>query len=629
MEWGDGMVPLNELDKKSILSEAVFTEIFDQEDEIYKARLLLSLQDRACELGVARKFRDLVAAYKRVDKEVRQKKKERSRLSLVDNWTNFDGPYDRMYCGTWIASEDGIYSQNTGTAEMLACRHPILPIERMKNLETGDEQMKLAYKRNGKWFEVIVPKDLLSSANKITALYKRGISVTSENAKYLVRYLQDVEDLNDANIAIQYSTSKLGWIRGGFVPYDTEVVFDGDARFSQVHESIAQRGSRAEWYEFVKKIRKEGRIEAKFMLAASFASVIVEVVGGLPFFVDLWGETEGGKSVSLMLACSVWADPQENAYIKDYKGTEVGLEAVCDLLNHLPLMLDDTSKKNRRIEENFEGLVYDLCSGKGKTRSNKDLGIAQEKHWRNAILTNGERPLTSYVTQGGAMNRILELECGEKVYSDPQEVVAVLSRNYGHAGKEFVDVVKMLGKDRIKEIQREIQQEIYSDEKMQKQSISLSIVLTADRIATDYLFQDGQYIDTQEAMQVLIDKDELSDNERCYQYILGEIVVNSDRFNVSSNGEHWGVFEEGYAVIYNNIFDEICRKGGFSKKAFLSWANKKGLLKAEMGRTSKTKKVNGQVFRCVFLKMENDVGRDGFRPVREQEEVPFCQEVTK
>lgn len=622
------MVPLRKLDAKSILAEEIFEEVFDQEDEIYKARLLLSLEDRAAELGVKKKFEELVKAYKRVERETKHKKQKQGTVGTLENWTNFDGPYERMYCGSWIASDNGIYSQNMGTADMLACRHPILPIERLKNLETGDEQMRLAYKRKGKWFEVIVPKDVLSSANKITALYKRGISVTSGNANLLVRYLQDIEDLNDDHINIQYSTSKLGWIKGGFVPYDDEAVFDGDSRFRQIYESVCQRGNRAAWYEHVKKLRKRGRIETKFMLAASFASVLVEIVGGLPFFVDLWGETEGGKSVSLMLACSVWANPEENAYIKDYKGTEVGLEAVCDLLNHLPMMLDDTSKKNRRIEENFEGLVYDMCSGKGKTRSNKELGISQEKHWKNIILTNGERPLSSYVTQGGAINRILELECGEKIYTDPQETLGILKRNYGFAGKEFVDVIKNLGGERICKMQQEIQREIYADEKMQKQSISLSIVLTADRIATDYLFCDGQYIGIDEAMQVLTDKSELSDNERCYQYILGEVAVNSAKFDsLAASSEKWGCMEKGYVVIYNNAFDTICKKGGFSKKAFLSWADRKGLLQTQGNNPTKVKKVNGTAIRCVFLRLDDGLKFDkqGFQILGDKadEEVPF------
>ena len=100
------------------------------------------------------------------------------------------------------------------------------------------------------------------------------------------------------------------------------------------------------------------------MLAASFASVLVSPLGVLPFIVDLWGETEGGKTVTLMLAASVWADPDESNYIGDFKTTDVALEARADLLNSLPMILDDTSKISARIRDNFEGIVYDLCSGK-------------------------------------------------------------------------------------------------------------------------------------------------------------------------------------------------------------------------------------------------------------------------
>lgn len=616
------MEPLDRLDKNSILEEKIFQELFDQEDEIKKARLMIALADRAEELGVKTKFNTILRAYKRVDKEMR---KQEHSPSLVENWTNFTGPYDNMRCGLWIASNKGVYAQKEGGLEDVACYHPILPIERLKNLETGDEQLKLAYKRNNRWEEIIVPKDLVATASKITALSKRGVAVTSENAKLLVRFLSDVENMNDNEIKVQYSTSKLGWIKNGFIPYDTEIVFDGDSRFKQVFESIEQRGSRETWYEHVRKLRKTGRMEIKFMLAAAFASILIGPLGALPFIVDLWGETEGGKSVTLMLACSVWANPDESQYIGDFKTTDVALEARADLLNNLPMMLDDTSKTSSRIRDNFEGIVYDLCSGKGKSRSNKDLGMNRENRWRNAILTNGERPLNSYVTQGGAINRILEVECGEKVYQDPQDTAELIKKNYGFAGREFVDVIKRIGFAEVERIQKEIQHEIHDDEKMQKQSISLSIVLAADRIATDYLFQDGQYINLKEAAQVLVDRNELSDNERCYQYILSEVDINGAKFDPAlQTNEKWGVLEHGYAVIYNNVFDSICKKGGFSKKAFLSWADKNGLLQTQGGQLTKVKKAEGRSMRCVFLKMDPSIDEDGFQSVDAmQEELPF------
>lgn len=627
------MVPLNELTAETLLSNEVLTEVFDQEDELYRAELLASLGLKAAELRVKTEFREMVSAYKKVEKEMKRQEREKVKAPCyLENWTNFFGPYDNMQCKEWLATETGICLRNpsTGYTDILACYHPILPIERLKNLETGEEQIKLAYKRNGRWEEIIVPKTMVTSANKIVSLSGRGIAVTSENAKYLVRYLADVENANEEHIAVQYSTSKLGWIRGGFLPYDTDIVFDGDARFRQIYESVGPSGSRTAWFDHVSALRKAGRIEIKFMLAAAFSSVLVQPLGGLPYFVDLWGETEGGKTVSLMLASSVWADPDENAYIKDYKGTEVGLEAICDLLNNLPLILDDSSKKNRKIEDNFEGLVYDLCSGKGKTRSNKELGLNRENHWKNCILTNGERPLSSYVTQGGAINRILEIECGERVFENPGSTAELVKRNYGHAGREFVEVIKELGTEKIREIQQEFASKLADDEKMQKQSLSLSIVLTADKIATDYLFKDGQYISLEEAKEVLVDRNELSDNERCYQFILDKVAMNPARFDIQNeNIEKWGVIENGYAIIYTTAFTALCKEGGFSRTSFLSWANRKDLIQAESSgkKMDKIKSFKGNKVRCVFLKLNDDADKDGFVKVDQaengQEELPF------
>lgn len=621
--------------KEKLLSKAVLDEVFEIQDEIDRAIILLSLQEKAKMLGVKGQFDDLVRAYKRVDLSFKKANK-RTPASGMDNYTDFDGPYAPMYCGSWIADENGVYSQNMSQVEQIACYHPILPIERLKNLQTQEEQIKLAFKRNGRWEEIIVPKVMITSASKIVALSGRGVAVTSENAKLLVRYLSDVENRNTGQIEVQYSSSKLGWIKKEFLPYDTEITFDGDSRFRQLFESIGEHGNRDTWYEHVKSLRQSGRMEIKLMLAASFASVLLHQVGALPFFVDLWGETEGGKTVTLMLAASVWANPAESSYIGDFKTTDVALEAKANMLNHLPMILDDTSKKNRRIEENFEGVVYDLCSGKGKTRSNRDIGINTENHWNNCILTNGERPLTSYVNQGGAINRILEIECGEKVYIDPQKTADTLKQNYGFAGEDFVEVIKAMGADAVKKIQKDFQQKLFDDEKMQKQSISLSVILTADKIATDTLFKDGQYISIDEAKKVLIDRNELSDNERCYRYIMDKVAMNGTRFDADTACEKWGVirdyvdkevFKGKYAVFYTQSLDELCKIGGFSKKAFLSWANKKGFLSHSAGANTKPTKINGTVCKCVWLKIEevSEIETDewGWIKVDEQMKLPF------
>lgn len=618
------MKPLNELDADSILEDSVFIELFEIVDPIERSKRKVQLMRRAKALGVKSDFDELMRGYNQANRDIERRDKEHRAICTLDNYTNFSGEYDNMYCGGWIANDTGIYAQTSGGIEEVACYHPILPVERLKNMETGEEQIRLAYKRNGRWNEIVVPKTMITSANKIVALSGRGIAVTSENAKLLVKYLADVENGNDDYIDVQYSTSKLGWIGEEFIPYDTNIIFDGDTRFKQAFESVTQHGNFEFWLNHVKALRASGRIEVKFLLAASFASVLVNVLGGLPFFVDLWGETEGGKTVSLMVAASVWANPDESRYIGDFKTTDVALEAKADMLNHLPMFLDDTSKVSARIRDNFEGIVYDLCSGKGKSRSNKDLGINRENRWRNVMICNGERPLSSYVSQGGAINRILEVECEEKVYHDPQETASIVKRNYGFAGKRFVDIVRDIGSEKIREIQLAFQRELFNTDKMQKQSISLSIVLTADKIATDHIFKDQQYISIEDAKKVLIDRNELSDNERCYHFIQDKVAMNHQRFDIDTKCEKWGIIDNGYAIFYNSAFDQICRDGGFSKKSFLSWADKKCLLQTQAGQQTKVKKINGAPARCVWLKIDDSIDSDGFKKLEDaQEDIPF------
>lgn len=615
------MVPLNELTSESILSDEIFMEIFEQEDEIYKARLTLALEDRAVQLGVKSKFTKILNAFKKVEKATQQKKRQQA--SLVDNWTNFTGDYDNMMCGSWVASDSGIYTFNKDYSnEVIVCYHPILPVERMQNLQTREEYLKIAFKRNHSWREVIVPKDLVASASKIVALSKLGIAVTSENAKLLVKYLSDVENLNDDSIPVRRSTAKLGWVEKSFIPYDNDIVFDSGGSFREVYESIETHGDEAIWMEFTRKVRTTGSIEVLFSLAASFASILVGLLGAQPFILDLWGVTGGGKSVTMMLGASVWANPDKNQYIGDFKSTDVQLEVRADMLNHLPMMLDDTSQINEKLKNNFEDFVYKLCSGKGKSRSNKELGIQRECTWSNIIMTNGEHPMTSYVSQGGAINRILEVECREHIFDDVNETIEILKKNYGFAGKRFVEIVKNIGIDAIKDMQNEIKMQIFNEEKQQKQGVSLSLILTADRIITDYLFKDGQYIPLAKAMEVLTDPNELSENERCYQYLVNKIAMNPQRFEADSPVEQWGIIDHGYAIFFLTAFADLCADGKYSAKAFLPWADRNNLLQTDKGRLNKNKKINGNSCRCVFLKLPEDNYMEEFENI-EQLDLPF------
>ena len=85
------------------------------------------------------------------------------------------------------------------------------------------------------------------------------------------------------------------------------------------------------------------------------------------------------------------------------------------MLNNLPMILDDSKNASQYIRDNYETLIYNLCSGKGKGRSNKDLGAAKENTWCNVTICNGENPISEFADSGGAINRIVEIECCEEI----------------------------------------------------------------------------------------------------------------------------------------------------------------------------------------------------------------------
>ena len=623
------MKPLNDYDDKTIISRDLIEEIFEEEDEIERSYMIADLSLRAKELGVLAIFKKLISERARIQKDINKAVTRNNGFS--QGRTEFHIPqdknYDNMLCGSWVANENGIVSYNIMGMEQVACHHPVLPVCRLSNIETNEEKITIAFKRNYQWKEVTVDKDVISSATKIIALSKYGLSVTSENAKQLVKFLNDVENLNGDNIELSVSTSKLGWHGTDFIPFDTDIVFDGDTRFKDLFKSITTKGSEEKWMECVKQVRADNRMETKIILAASFASVLVKILGCLPFFVDLWGETEGGKSVTLMLAASVWANPDESQYIGDYKSTDVALEVRADVLNNLPVLLDDTSNATKKIVDDFENIIYRLCSGKGKSRSNKDLGANRENNWKTCFITNGERPLSGYVTQGGAINRIIEIEAGNNIFKNPQKTVDVFKANYGFAGRRFVDAVREIGNDEIKRMYEEICNKLFQEDKMQKQAMSLACILLADKIATEHVFKDGQYISMEDAKKCLVDRTELSENQRCYNYLLDQVAMNSFRFTDECQTERWGMVEHGFAIIYPTVFDRLCRAEGFSKKSFISWAAKKDIIQADASGHPKVRKIEGKSIRAVALRLDNGLSTDenGFITIDEnwQEELPF------
>lgn len=524
------------------------------------------------------------------------------------NVTEFEGQEIELMTGRWYADDMGVVSTDKFGFEIVACNHPIMPIQRLVNIDTGEEKLKLAYRKSKQWRSIIIGKKTLASAQAILQLAEVGIAVNSENSKYLVRYLTDIENLNYDRINEVTSVSRLGWIEDyGFSPYVDNLVFDGDRSYKHFFEAVTQKGSFMRWIEQVKEIRSRGNIITNLMLAASFSSVLVSICDALPFIIHLWGGSGAGKSVALMLGASVWANPKIGAYIHTFNGTAVAQELSASFVNSLPLMLDELQILKDR--KDFDNMIYFLCEGVGRSRGQKTGGLQKIGTWSNCILTNGEMPISENASGGGAINRVVEIDCkDEKLFSDPRGTVEFLKKNYGHAGKYFVE--KLENKENVKyakAIQKQLYEELSAGKTTEKQAMAASIILTADRLIEEWIFGDEQLLSIEDIIPFLSTKSEVSVNDRALDFLYDFISVNQNKFMTKHTlaedmGEIWGVIDDKNTYIIKSQFDKILSSNGYNPKAFLSWAKRKGIIECSGNKHTKPKRIGSNVSRCVCLK---------------------------
>lgn len=611
----------NELTKDGILDDSVFEEIIDEQNPVQRVDMINALFARAKELNKKEDVSRKLSAYKQMEREAKKETKPAREQAPRDNITAFDYPrsLSEFRCGCWYANEDGVRTYNL-FGEVLACYHPILIADRYVNAQTGKEKVKLAYKKGASWREITVDKAVIASSSKIVGLADYGVSVTSETAKNLVKYLADLENLNLNMLEVKTSTSKFGWARdfSEFIPYGGDIEFDSAAGFRDLVDAVEEKGSRQKWYDLVMNIRQWKKKEIAIYLAASFGSVLLAPLNILSFIVNLWAETGKGKTVNLKLAASIWANPGENKYITDPTGTDTAREVRNNILNNLPTMIDDLSKmRDRYGYDAISDFVYTQCGGKGKDRSNKELTVREPTNWRNITLTNIERPLTTEHMKGGAVNRILDFEMEpvelfQKIKGNA--VCKVIDNNYGFAGKEFIEAVLALGLDEVAKIQQDFYAQIEklsAGSKEEKQMLPLSVLLTADKIATDFLFKDGIYLDVEDLVGQLKDREDVSEYARAYEWLKSELSVQCNHFirfddQEGVNGELWGKIEGDYTYIYKSAFDRICEQGNISPRGFLSWAKSRDLIRTGAGHFTKMVRIgNNTANRCVCLKTDD------------------------
>lgn len=494
----------------------------------------------------------------------------------------------------WLFSDKGISWINPKThTPANVCRTPILLTQRLKSLETGDEKMEVAFKRDGEWQRAIYPRSVIFSSRSITTLADLGCTITSENSKNVVKFLGALESENIDIIPKNDATSTFGWQPGRrFIPgHDEGITLDIDPSQRGMAAAYCQNGTMERWIEHMAPHRS--REKFRFILAASFAAPLLRIVKQRIFFVYNWGGSKGGKTAALKAALSAWGDPER--LMVNFNATQVGLERTAAFYCDLPLGIDE-----RQLAGNNQGalekIVYMIASGTGKIRGAKSGGIQTVHQWRTVALATGEEPLSTETSQTGVSTRVLEIYGGP--FDNEQDAALMhqqAAMDCGWAGPAFIEHILQMDEREIVERYEDMQRYIRetSQGKNGSHIAGIAAVALADSLIDEWFFGGNPRESVAEAKRmaasILINQVEANTtdvNENAVQFIVDWVLANRSYFGANAIGTCLGFTSESgnTAYIFPSMLNQALTKAGYSPRKTMKYMAEKDLIATDIDR---------------------------------------------
>ena len=175
----------------------------------------------------------------------------------------------------------------------------------------------------------------------------------------------------------------------------------------------------------------------------------------------------------------------------------------------------------------------------------------------------------------------------------------------------------------------------------EKQILSASVLLAADYMADRILFHDSHSLTVSDILPYLVSRESADVNKAAYEWLMDWAVQNTNKFvpvNGSYQGECWGRYGDDSGnrctdnqspttlCIIASVFENAMANQGFNGRAFRAWAQRKGLLLCDSGKSSRTTKIirltPETLSRCICVRINMDV-QTGYGIVEEDDDIPF------
>ena len=149
---------------------------------------------------------------------------------------------------------------------------------------------------------------------------------------------------NELQLKMEKLNNKFGWNENKFSPYDCLVYLD-DQVLKSLETAFCPIGNRNDWIEEVEKYRENNNFEAMFL--TSLASPLLKPFNLIPWWLHASGKASTGKTAAMIVCESIYGDPKKIEVA--FNITIPGLENRCNVLNNLPVFLNDSQMLNKHI----------------------------------------------------------------------------------------------------------------------------------------------------------------------------------------------------------------------------------------------------------------------------------------
>lgn len=539
--------------------------------------------------------------------------------------------------GNWVVDRGTLWRvTKKGTLQYITSTPPYI-VANLRDVDTGTMRALVGMTIDGIEHEVALDRDTLLSSTKIVpALAPLGANVSTSNAGDVVSYVTECDGAVVSRTTYE-SVARMGWAKrplGPFMPYDADtsnVRFDPsqDVR-SKSCPFLEPKGTLEEWVAGMTPTRA-GSTAFRAVLAASFASPLVALLGVQVFAVYLWGMSGSGKTPTLKAAGSVWADPTEGAdsYYGTFADTPKSIVRKAAFLRDFPILLDELQSKGaangqKGKRQAVEDLIYTLSLGHERSALNSDRTMMSWGSWHGLTIATGEIPILADNTQQGALNRTLEINA--EPFTDrraAQSMHHLVAEQHGTAGRAYIDYLKMNDADFYRTEWAAMRDTVCELAPENPQRENIALLAFADTVAEFSVFSPGiEWGDAKarsmefalELARMTKTADERDTDRKAIAYVGDWLVSNISHFygdviGIADRGisamEKYGIRErqdEGTIwYVLATAFDRAMEQGGYDRDKTLRRMRDEGITQTTGRSYLKQKRMNGGKPYCVVI----------------------------